>query len=738
MDSASPTASASTNRGGRPKEWTEPRTRRLVRLYVYTKLPFVKILELLEEDEFKPGKDAANKVKNNVLGNDPRWIRPKDDQEEAARIRGLRNSLRGRQRRQTTPSQPVNGTTAEPSYACGPGPENGSIGGTTLAQSYHSSSDELHYRLPDAASFAYRDTPTAANTFNTFTTANDEPSSRFFPGLMRRLTRSRQDTGLTSSTDISITSVLQEKLSALGYDRMKRAVKVLKRYTFPKNFDPQHGPSVTPNLFQGPGFQSPTDPINDQFNAAHALPGDFMDPDLFPRREQCAAEYPAHARGVCWCVISDRLSGMSLGWRAPTTLSDPILLTTDDFGNTIFHFLATQESFQELLFHLVDQVLRESRGAREPRLPIHGSNTAGQTFLHVLHHSWFQEGSRLDELLAALQTIDFDLYATDVYGRSFFHILRLKRPNSARFPGQPSNVNRLNRRDAFGRKPMDTRSATMPPASRSPTAQVIKMEAPPPLNLARQVPMIDTQTGPDDDKIQITANLMKIINAAIATDNNSHNPQIEDYQGRNGFHCLAEADFHLGPSTPKHGARNYPNEDLKPGLHGHKRKHIDNEDIEVPQTASSTLRRSLIAGLTHAKVDANHYDKQGNTPLMSFVVNSGDATKFEKEESEVVIRALVKDAGAKLELRNRNGETALHLAARYGKTVALRVLLELGANPNTRNAQGLSILEVVDNLYSTTECDDKHNARFEAARAILTRPGSEQSPTLIQEWSRII
>lgn len=55
MDSASPTASASTNRGGRPKDWTEPRTRRLIRLYVFTNLPFPNILKLLEEDEFKPG-----------------------------------------------------------------------------------------------------------------------------------------------------------------------------------------------------------------------------------------------------------------------------------------------------------------------------------------------------------------------------------------------------------------------------------------------------------------------------------------------------------------------------------------------------------------------------------------------------------------------------------------------------------------------------------------------------------
>jgi len=54
MESVSPTATVSTNRGGRPKDWTEPRKRRLVRLYLYTKLSLENILGLLEEDEFKP------------------------------------------------------------------------------------------------------------------------------------------------------------------------------------------------------------------------------------------------------------------------------------------------------------------------------------------------------------------------------------------------------------------------------------------------------------------------------------------------------------------------------------------------------------------------------------------------------------------------------------------------------------------------------------------------------------
>lgn len=261
MESASPTASASTNRGGRPKDWTEPRTRRLIRLYLFTTLPFPKILELLEEDEFKPGyilhppskhrlsslltcpcnsKDAANKVKNSVLGNDPRWIRPKDDEEERTRIRGLRNSLRGRRRPQNTAAQDSNRVVAgQHNPAFGIFPEDGSLEGTTIAHSYRSSIEEIYH--PGPASFAY---PGATNA-GIFTPTPDDISPRFIPSLIGRINTSRQDTGLTTSTDISITSALREKLSGLSLSKVKRAVKVLKRYTFPKNLESPRVPDVS-------------------------------------------------------------------------------------------------------------------------------------------------------------------------------------------------------------------------------------------------------------------------------------------------------------------------------------------------------------------------------------------------------------------------------------------------------------------------------------------------------------
>ncbi|KAI0971011.1 hypothetical protein F4678DRAFT_462147 [Xylaria arbuscula] len=732
MESASPTATASTNRGGRPKDWTEPRTRRLIRLYLFTTLPFPKILELLEEEEFKPGKDAANKVKNSVLGNDPRWIRPKDDEEEKARIRGLRNSLRGRRSQQSAASQNPDGAAPQHNLAPVPFPEDRSVGGTTIAHSYRSSIEESWH--PDSMSFTYSNT----NTDTFAIPHNDITPSRFIPSFIGRRFSTRQDTGLTASTDISITSVLREKLSFLSLSKAKRTVKVLKRYTFPKNLESQRTPDISSSLFQGPEIYSSVDHTNGSPSATYAVPGDFFNATMFAHKQQCAAESPAHAAGVCWCKVDDQVSPVRNTWASypvSGSISDPVLMKKDVFGNTIFHYLASMEAIQDLFCHLVSQALYI------PGLPARDSNTAGQTFLHVLHHTWFQEGSRLNELIDMLRSENFDIFATDVYGRNFYHVLRTSRKGSARFPGRASDIGRMNRRDAFGLKPMDTR----PSSDATHTSTNFQTTQRPntiiPTGLSRPTPRIITQAGTvEDEELYTHADLLRVVLKAVGVDGDfSPNAQNEDSQGRNGFHCLAEVDFCLSPTTPKPGSRGHLKDESRLSPQApNKRRRNDSEEVESPRTASDSRRLDCVHGLINAKVDANQYDKHGNTPLMSFVINSSDATKCEKEESEIVLRALVQKASARLELRNRNGETALHLAARHGKTVALRVLLELGANPHTRNGQGLSILEVLDNLYVTTERDDKNNARFEACRAILTRTKEYaiQSPTLIDEWRK--
>ncbi|KAI1438562.1 hypothetical protein GGR50DRAFT_367552 [Xylaria sp. CBS 124048] len=709
MESASPTASASTNRGGRPKDWTVARIRRYIRLYLFTRLSKEDILKLLEEDEFKPGKDAANKVKNSVLGNDPRWLRPRSEEEERSRIRGLRNGPFGRRCKPGSTFPRTNTTAADnPSAGSFRGfQDNRSLGGTTLADSHRESSFEFTATLDD-----------------------DVGASHFIPNSIHQLGVSRHSTSLTTSTDTSITSSWRERLAFLPLNTVKRTFTVLKRYTFPKDLEFQRPSDISSSPFPGPGLHPVIYHMNDSSNAAYALPGDFLNDGILNRWQQCVVDSPAHLAGVCWCKIAQQVSTQSpwANLRMPFHISDSDFMTKDTFGNTIFHRLASMDGTQDFFLRLLPQVLRI------PTRPLHDSNTAGQTFLHVLHRSWFQAGSRLDELIDVLQRSNFDLFATDVYGRSFYHLLLANKRSINRFPATIS-IHRMNRRDAFGIQLVESESSPTAGSYATQNARISRTST----TSSKLLPSINTQTQVVRERdFTSHANLLRVILRALEPDHSGFpSAQFEDPQGRNGFHAVAEVDFGLASRIPQSGARGHLTNTPQPQLKTQsKRKYDEDEEVDPPRTASGSLRLESIWSLIHAQVDVNQYDKQGNTPLMSFVVNSSDATRHDKEETEAVIRALVKDAHANIESRNRSGETALHLAARYGKIIALRALLGLGANPHARNCQGLSILQVVSRLYLATERDDKNNGRFQACLAILTSTTeyTADGPTLRQEW----
>lgn len=54
MKETSPSTTTSNNRGGRPKDWTEERARKLIRLYVYTDLSVQKIIKALADHTWAP------------------------------------------------------------------------------------------------------------------------------------------------------------------------------------------------------------------------------------------------------------------------------------------------------------------------------------------------------------------------------------------------------------------------------------------------------------------------------------------------------------------------------------------------------------------------------------------------------------------------------------------------------------------------------------------------------------
>ncbi|OTB04266.1 hypothetical protein M426DRAFT_321104 [Hypoxylon sp. CI-4A] len=719
MNSASPTTSASTNRGGRPRDWTEQRARRLVRLYVYTKLPFDLILKLLEDGVWVPGYDAANKIKNQLLGNDPRWIRPKDEDDEKRRITGLKSSRRPKVHHRTSGSHPTRDRHHDGDSL-------------TLAQSRQPSFEKSHPVTPLEQDTFNLGFGTASNStdigYDNYDTYLQYPQP---PWLAGGVNASRQGTDLTNSTGTSMSSSFVEKLSTVSRDQAKGAWRVLKQFTFPKDSDLQRGtpfsPMLSPDSHLQPTHMELRDPdtswaSSGSSSAQYALPGDFLDTRSVAGRGLCEIGSISHESNTCWCRITNELSapGMRpIGWNNITVYNLPpegVYTGLDRFGNTVFHHLAATSEDHRAFFTLILQALGD------PRLPVRSTNTAGQTFLHVLHPSWFDQ-EFLDQFLTMLKNANFDILATDVYGRSFFHLLQNKKKGAARIPPHLFDWNLLRRRDAFGVKPMDTRSRHLDPAAAIPMRPFVSSNPNTP-------PRIDIPSDHRDDaRIQPQTDLLRIVIDAVKVDDlnsTNPNPRSEDSHGRNALHCLAEVELdadriqHLTGDNQRQKKRKFKEEE---------------GELPRPESSNNSKRLDFLEGILAANVDVNHYDDRGETPLMAFIKYRPEDSRSDKENMERIIRRLY-NAGAHLEKRNRKGETALHVAARSGKKVALKELLQLRANPYVRDACGLSVLAAIDERWANTEGDGVLTAHLEACRGVFTSGVQDpaQEPTVLQEW----
>ncbi|KAI0882616.1 ankyrin [Annulohypoxylon maeteangense] len=720
MNSASPTTSASTNRGGRPKDWTEPRARRLVRLYIYTRLPFDLILKLLEEGLWKPGKDAANKVKNSLLGNDPRWIRPKDDEDERRRIAALRNSRRGAKfhhRRSTSHSASYDDDTLTPTRSS--------------RHSFEKSGTSTPFKNEQID-------PTGQVGANIPIFGYDEHGSQIYPPwIPSGLDGSRQDTGLTNSTETSMSSSFREKLSTVSHDQVKGAWRVLKQFTFPKGPELQREISLSPIASPGSqfqpaqrGFRNPGgSTVYAPFSAEYAVPGNFLDANLSTRRSACENTSEFHEMGTCWCRIANDLTSIEALWpihgdiiSTHINYSDDIYQRTDAFGNTAFHRIAATGENPVLFLNLLSQALGD------PHSLVHATNTAGQTFLHVLHRSWFDEIPLLEQLLNVLNNYpDFNIMATDVYGRSFAHLLQNNNMDTAYHLAHLFDCDLLERRDAFGVKPVKPRPADAAPSTLLIQRHNSPMDTISPRRAEIPPTIIDIPSNYGDEFLFRQRELLTIVLDAVKVDSvnsTNPNPRSEDSRGRNALHCLAEVVLNV-KNVQEH---TYDNQRQR------KRKYSE-EDGESRSEGSDTKKRlEYLEGILSAHADVNLYDCQGQTPLMAFVKYRPEDSREDKDAMEMIIKRL-HNAGANLEARNREGETALHVAARFGKKVALKELLQLGANPYVRDACGLSVLAAIDDRWANAE-DGLHIARLEACRGVFTslaRPAA-QEPTVLQEW----
>ena len=487
------------------------------------------------------------------------------------------------------------------------------------------------------------------------------------------------------------------------------------------------------------------------------LPSAFLVLDRYIKRQGlCIPGMKAHDSKTCWCL--EELDCNSQIWVDQTGLINqqvdgtprdltnlhmellinqqvddtPIDLTNlnmefrDRFGNTVLHMLAARGA--DLL--IITEALKEGVDGN-------AKNMAGQNFLHVLHRRLISklasDWKTLLDFLLKLNRFNINFNDLDLFGRSFFHLLTHRARNLDEHSIsvlEYLNVKLWPSRDAFGWVPT-WNPKSQPEWDRSWThitrdlRRVSYMESSPDSsalwigcgsgsvhNRSSSINFL----GVDEDESSIIFEHARLLETArIAMDV----PFIEDSEGRNGLQCLAEASLTL-------------NIDNSRTLRGKSNKR---KRDQLSPDASSTrlnLRYQLVQHMVSLGVDINNYDKHGNTVIMTFVTHLKDG---EDDKTLAILFGHLINKGANIHWRNRQGETALHIAVRLGRKIATRVLLENSANVHARTAEGKGVLALGETHYFAAREDPLLYASIMACMALCIRHGAVAAPTLVQEWS---
>jgi hypothetical protein len=233
---------------------------------------------------------------------------------------------------------------------------------------------------------------------------------------------------------------------------------------------------------------------------------------------------------------------------------------------------------------------------------------------------------------------------------------------------------------------------------------------------------IDHGTSTENKLIE-AASYMRYIQEAREGD-----ATVEDSKGRNGLHCLAKVVLSADDIAKT-------NESFSPAPMS-RRTSRGSPSSADSGTERLSLRYSLLHELLENNVDVNHYDKDGNTPLMAFAAHLPEDDDY--KTGPRILRELI-HRGASVNARNRAGETALHIAVRTGRKLAAKTLVKEGANVHVRDAAGRSLLDVADVKITKRPDDPKEYAHYEACRAYLSgnQGSAKQDPTILEEWGGV-
>lgn len=539
----------------------------------------------------------------------------------------------------------------------------------------------------------------------------------------------RNDTVFTTSTQMSTDSIksLRNRIS-VSTVFAKQVSVLMSRLTIGSSENLGNSPCRTPSDFpthQSPISNGPTP------HPGLAVPGDFMISRKYV--SQCHAQKhfvksSGVDGGLCWCTIADETADLSDAFYITDRgeLCDRALSvrqgsedasSADRFGNTPLHIFAASDNQSDIetTFHLLQS------GRADPSR----TNNAHQTFLHVLSPMWFYGADDLNvplyRLLNLLYTSHKNLiYAPDVYGRTFFHQLD-------RFVHDPKIIENINQqywssipRDAFGIKP---------------PSHVVDTSFAPPRRTGTTALSPLAEEAPEDDFTTRGMGLISIVTEAYS------NPLLEDADGRNGLHCLAE--MHFITSSPSSPDPNTPNPSQAPTTNTKgslKRKHgRDDAERIKPITQRLQYLQGLLTPVNQtAPPDVNHYDHKGNTVLIAFAAQLSDDQDDKSGQHIGRILDLLLEKGAILDARNRQGETALLVAAKRGNKQVVSKLLDRGANIHARDKSGRAIMAIIDTQIALCSKDLTSYGRLEAVRAAVLAKKLEEKedePSFLDEWT---
>lgn len=125
-------------------------------------------------------------------------------------------------------------------------------------------------------------------------------------------------------------------------------------------------------------------------------------------------------------------------------------------------------------------------------------------------------------------------------------------------------------------------------------------------------------------------------------------------------------------------------------------------------------------------------DAFGDTPLTA-LLKSPLAATIPADSLRKYVKCMLK-FGAEIHIRDRNGDTALAIAARLGIHSVVTLLLEEGANVHSRDYLGVGILSQTERSMHLAAGDEKLWAMIWSCRITLIDAGAKEEPTDQDEW----